>query len=75
MAIREKGGEVTTLLKRICLSILLAASLAANGIAEAGQAKYIYLKVGEGEAHQPMLSNQNRPAKRRYGSTMQTGPT
>lgn len=38
-----------TLLKRMCLSILLAASLAASGIAEAGQVKYTYLKVGEGE--------------------------
>jgi hypothetical protein len=34
---------------RMCLSILLAASLAASGNAEAGQVKYIYLKVGEGE--------------------------
>ncbi len=36
-------------LQRICLSFLLAASLAASGVAEAGQDKYIYLKVGEGE--------------------------
>jgi hypothetical protein len=49
MAIRERGGEVKTPLKCVCLSILLAASLAASGISEARQVKYIYLKVGEGE--------------------------
>jgi hypothetical protein len=37
------------MLRRMCLSILLAASLAASSIAEAGQVKYTYLKVGEGE--------------------------
>jgi hypothetical protein len=37
------------MLKLTSLSILLAAGLAASGIAEAGQVKYTYLKVGEGD--------------------------
>lgn len=37
------------MLQQMCIPILLAASLAASGIVEAGQAKYTYLKVGEGE--------------------------
>jgi hypothetical protein len=36
-------------LRRTGFSVLLVACLAASGNAEAGQVKYTYLKVGEGE--------------------------
>jgi hypothetical protein len=48
-AVGALSGIVKVVMRRIGFYVLVAASFAAIGIAEARQVKYIYLKVGEGE--------------------------
>lgn len=60
---------MTAALHRICLAVLLAGSMCAGGSAEAGQIKYTYLKIGEGEPLRFILSGQSKPAKRHDAST------